>query len=109
GRRSKAGAGRSFPPGRNRAHRVVHRRRGADAGDRLFLSGTATEVAGCAMKGLLTAVLVFAACAVAAQAPSDFRSSASITPRAGSPLQRFTLPFEAYRDARADLADVRIF
>jgi hypothetical protein len=41
--------------------------------------------------------------------PSDFRSTAPVTPAAGDPLQRLTLPFEVYRDARPDLADLRLF
>lgn len=44
-----------------------------------------------------------------AQSPSDFRSTAPVTPAAGDPLQRLTLPFEVYRDARPDLADLRLF
>jgi len=53
--------------------------------------------------------LLLAATAAAAQSPSDFRSRAELTPAAGASLQRFTLPFEAYRDTRPDLADIRIF
>ena len=44
-----------------------------------------------------------------ADSPSDFRSTAPVTPAAGDPLQRLTLPFEVYRDARPDLADLRLF
>jgi hypothetical protein len=51
----------------------------------------------------------FVALGVHAQAPSDFRSTAPVTPAAGDPLQRLTLPFEVYRDARPDLADLRLF
>ena len=44
-----------------------------------------------------------------AEDPSDFSGSARITPSGGDALQRFTMPFEVYRDARRDLADVRVF
>ena len=44
-----------------------------------------------------------------AEDPSDFAGTARITPAGGDALQRFTLPFEVYRDARRDLADVRVF
>ena len=53
--------------------------------------------------------LLLVATAATAQTPSDFRSRASLTPAGGDALQRFTLPFEAYRDARPDLADIRVF
>jgi hypothetical protein len=49
------------------------------------------------------------ALAAHAESPSDFRSTAPVTPAAGDPLQRLTLPFEVYRDARPDLADLRLF
>ncbi len=54
-------------------------------------------------------VICLAAGAAFAQSPSDFRSSASITHAPGDALQRLTLPYEVYRDTRADLADIRIF
>jgi hypothetical protein len=44
-----------------------------------------------------------------AEGPGDFASSAPLTPAGGDALQRFALPFEAYRDARRDLADVRVY
>ena len=53
-----------------------------------------------------------ACCAVLgalAEEPGDFASSASITPSGGDALQRFVLPFAAYRDTRRDMADVRVF
>ena len=50
-----------------------------------------------------------AALAASAQTPSDFRSSAPVTPAAGDPLQRLTLPVEVYRDAKPDLSDLRLF
>ena len=53
--------------------------------------------------------LLLVATAAAAQSPSDFRSRVSLTPAAGDALQRFTLPVEAYRDTRPDLADIRVF
>ena len=53
-------------------------------------------------------VLLFAG-AACAQDPADFRSRATVIPAAGDALHRLTLPFEVYRDARPDLADIRIF
>ena len=44
-----------------------------------------------------------------AEGPSDFEGSARITPSGNDALQRFTVPFELYRDARPDMADVRVF
>ncbi len=44
-----------------------------------------------------------------AESPADFASGAALTPSGGDALQRFALPPEAYRDARRDLADVRVF
>lgn len=58
-------------------------------------------------KWCLAPMLVVAA--AWAQSPGDFRSGAAVTPAAGDALQRLTLPFEAYRDTRADLADIRVF
>lgn len=58
-------------------------------------------------------ILAWMACcavlAVCAEQPGDFRSSAPVTPEGGDALQRFALPFEVYRDAQWDLADVRVF
>jgi hypothetical protein len=53
-------------------------------------------------------VLLFAG-AACAQDPADFRSRATVIPAAGDALHRLTLPFEVYRDARPDLADIRLF
>ncbi|MBC8023792.1 MAG: DUF3999 domain-containing protein [Burkholderiales bacterium] len=53
--------------------------------------------------------MALAITAAHAQSPSDFRSQAPVTPAAGDPLQRLTLPFEVYRDAKPDLADIRLF
>ncbi|HEX7558233.1 MAG TPA: DUF3999 domain-containing protein [Usitatibacter sp.] len=50
-----------------------------------------------------------AALNASAEAPSDFRSAAPITVSSSEALHRLTLPFEAYRDARRDLGDLRIF
>lgn len=44
-----------------------------------------------------------------ADGPSDFAGTARITPSGNDALQRFTIPFEVYRDARRDMADVRVF
>lgn len=60
------------------------------------------------MNTRLWAALLFSTTA-AAQSPSDFKSNAPITPAEGDALQRFTLPFDAYRDARPDLSDIRVF
>ncbi|HSW83012.1 MAG TPA: DUF3999 domain-containing protein [Usitatibacter sp.] len=58
---------------------------------------------------LCLAQILCAATLAAAQSPSDFRSSAPVAAARGDALQRLTLPFEVYRDARPDLADIRIF
>lgn len=57
----------------------------------------------------LALVLCLAAQAVQAQSLSDFRSSAELSLSARDALHRFTLPFEAYRDTRRDLGDLRVF
>ena len=51
------------------------------------------------------AVLAFAAFAAHAE---EFRSHAPITRQGNDPFQRIQLPFEAYRDTRADLGDLRV-
>jgi hypothetical protein len=56
----------------------------------------------------LVFLLLLAALPAWAQAPG-FRSSATLTLEGKDSLHRVALPFEAYRDARRDLADVRIF
>lgn len=56
----------------------------------------------------LVILLLLAAAPAWAQAPG-FRSSAPLTLEGKDALHRVALPFEAYRDARRDLADVRIF
>jgi hypothetical protein len=43
------------------------------------------------------------------QAPSQFRYAAPIELAGAQALQRVALPFEAYRDTRPNLADVRVF
>ena len=55
------------------------------------------------------AMAAWAALPALAQSPSDFASRAEITTAGSDALQRFALPFEVYRDARADFADVRVF
>lgn len=50
-----------------------------------------------------------AAASALADSPADYRSTAPVTPSGKDALHRVTLPFEAYRDARRDLADIRIF
>lgn len=70
------------------------------------------------MPGTIGRRLVTIACLAAAssgaqrahaQGPADFRSSAPLELAEPSGLHRFTLPFEAYRDARPDLSDLRVF
>ncbi|HSS28314.1 MAG TPA: DUF3999 family protein, partial [Usitatibacter sp.] len=51
----------------------------------------------------MTVVLAFA------QSAGDFRWEAPVTVSGSDALNRLTLPFEAYRDARADFADLRLF
>jgi len=61
------------------------------------------------VSSIAAALLLTLATSTFAQAPSDFRSSAPVAPARGDALQRLTLPFEVYRDARPDFADIRIF
>lgn len=56
----------------------------------------------------VAAILASAALGALAQSPAGFTSTAPLVLGAGDSLQRVVLPFEAYRDARADLADVRV-
>jgi hypothetical protein len=56
-----------------------------------------------------TLLLMLVATAAVAQGPSDFRARAPVIPTGTDALQRLTLPFEAYRDARPDFADLRVF
>ena len=56
----------------------------------------------------LAALLLVAALPAAAQPPSKFMSSAELTLTGSEALHRVELPFEVYRDARRDLADVRV-
>jgi len=60
------------------------------------------------MKRVAT-LLLLAALPALAQSPSTFRSNAEVTPGSPDALHLLELPFEAYRDARRDLADIRIF
>ena len=55
------------------------------------------------------ALIFLAAFPAYAQAPTQFRTSAPLTISGGDALHLADLPPEAYRDARSDLADVRIF
>jgi hypothetical protein len=45
----------------------------------------------------------------AAQTPTQFRSAAPLTLANTTALHRAPLPFEAYREGRPDLADIRVF
>ncbi len=57
----------------------------------------------------LAMVVGYAALSAFGEEPSDFSASAPVTPASSDALQRFVLPFDAYRDSRRDLADVRVF
>jgi len=61
------------------------------------------------MRFRFLAVALLAALPVHAQAPSQFRASAPLTLEGEDALHQVELPYEAYRDARNDLADIRIF
>ena len=56
----------------------------------------------------LAATILLAALPALAQPPSQFRSSAPITIAGSDGLNEVEIPVEAYRDARKDLADVRV-
>src|SRR3954465_2553730 len=53
------------------------------------------------------AVLLFVA-SVPAFGAEEFTFQAPVKPDGAPPLQRLSLPFEVYREARPDLADVRV-
>jgi len=55
------------------------------------------------------ALLLAAALPLHAQPPSQFRASAPVEVSGKDALHEVELPFEVFRDARRDLADVRIF
>jgi hypothetical protein len=57
----------------------------------------------------IASIILLAALPAAAQFPSEFRSGAPIATRGTDALQQLELPYEVYRDARRDLADVRVF
>jgi hypothetical protein len=57
----------------------------------------------------IASLFLAAALPALAQAPADFRASAPITLGGKDALHQLELPYEVYRDARRDLADVRIF
>lgn len=60
----------------------------------------------------MNALVAFLACAASlawAQAPDAFTDRAPLALPSKSPLYRLALPELAYRDTRADLADVRVF
>lgn len=54
------------------------------------------------------ALLALGCSADPAQRPAEFRSGATLTLASDEALHRFTLPLEAYRDTRRDLADLRV-
>ena len=55
------------------------------------------------------ALALAAALPAMAQSPAEFRFDAPVAVSGADALNRVTLPFEAYRDARPDLADLRLF
>lgn len=57
----------------------------------------------------LVAAILLAALPAFAQPPSQFRSSAPITLGGADALNEVEIPVEAYRDARRDLGDIRVF
>jgi hypothetical protein len=57
----------------------------------------------------IAAIVALAALPALAQSPTSFVSSAPLTLAGKEALHRVALPPEAYRDARSDMADVRIF
>jgi len=57
----------------------------------------------------VAALVLLVALPALAQSPSTFRSSAEVMPLSADALHALELPFEAYRDARKDLGDIRIF
>ena len=61
------------------------------------------------LESSIAAALLLLATCVQAQQPSDFRSSAPIILGGTDALHRMTVPYEAYRDSKPDLADMRIF
>jgi hypothetical protein len=61
------------------------------------------------MKRWIVAALVAAAWPAWADGPEDFSTRARIVTAEEDALQRLPLPPEVYRDARPDLADVRVF
>lgn len=54
-------------------------------------------------------VAALSAASAFADTPADYRCVAPATLQGSDALHRLTLPFEAYRDARRDLADIRVF
>ncbi len=58
---------------------------------------------------MLHALALAAALPAMAQSPGEFRFDAPVTASGSDALNRLTLPFEAYRDARPDFADLRLF
>ena len=57
---------------------------------------------------LRLAALLLTALPAFAQAPAELRSRADLTIESGDALHRFTVPADAYRNARRDLADLRV-
>ena len=58
---------------------------------------------------MMHALALAAALPAMAQSPAEFRFDAPVAVSGADALNRVTLPFEAYRDARPDLADLRLF
>ena len=58
---------------------------------------------------MMHALALAAALPAMAQSPAEFRFDAPVAVSGADALNRVTLPFEAYREARPDLADLRLF
>jgi len=54
-------------------------------------------------------IALVAALPALAQSPANYRANAEVIPTGPDALMLLELPFEAYRDARRDLGDIRIF
>src|SRR5205085_9515684 len=74
---------------------------------RILLASATPQAGAVPMK--LAPVLLLAALPALAQAPTQFQSAAPLAPTGESALYRAILPFEVYKDGRADLGDLRVF
>jgi hypothetical protein len=60
------------------------------------------------MRTAIFLAALLAAVPAAADTPAQFQSTAEVVTTGSDALHRLTLPFEAYRDARPDMADLRM-